>query len=364
MAGLLAAHGFTTVYCTPHQIRGCFEAGNDRVRQGITALQQLITESGIVLNLKAGREYILDENLLTALEDPLPLGDSRLILIEIPARLSDAMVRQLLYAVVRAGFTPVIAHPERCPLLVPPRQNSEKPGIFGAMSRFLSGGRRSETAPDGGDSGGNPLLEYLRDLGCSFQGILVRYSDNFVVMIKVVVIGIMMLPLALSPDDIRLFSSIPLALMLMLTGLYMVAPKCNHIIMQAFYYSAGTLIIFMIANLGRDEVYLGIDLLDYSYGFFTLLLLCVGFKVLIRKRMLKLVVSPFEYLVLLIVLSIPLLPAAFTASYHLLTVAAESVILFVAFKIIIRKEALKNRYVILALMITTVGLSARYLLGV
>lgn len=179
MAELLAAHGFTSVHCTPHQIRGCFEAGNDRVRRGIAELQQLITANGIPLTLLAGREYILDEYLLSALEDPLPLGDSRLILLELPSTIPDAMVRQLIYAVVRAGFTPVIAHPERCPLLTPLRHDTEKPGIWNTLGRFVSGGRRPETAPESGNSTGNPLLEYLRDLGCSFQGNLGSFNGFY-----------------------------------------------------------------------------------------------------------------------------------------------------------------------------------------
>ena len=78
MAGLLAAHGFTTVYCTPHLMRGCHEAGNDEVLRGIRELQHLINANHIPLTLLPGREYCLDEYLLTALEDPLPLGEADL----------------------------------------------------------------------------------------------------------------------------------------------------------------------------------------------------------------------------------------------------------------------------------------------
>ncbi len=82
-------------------------------------LQGRVRDSGIPLTLLPGREYWLDEYLPVALDDPLPLGDSRLVLVEIPPRLTGEMVRRLLYDVVRAGFTPVVAHPERCPLLEP-----------------------------------------------------------------------------------------------------------------------------------------------------------------------------------------------------------------------------------------------------
>ena len=39
MASALSVAGFTTVYCTPHLIRGCYEAGNDEVRLGVAELR-------------------------------------------------------------------------------------------------------------------------------------------------------------------------------------------------------------------------------------------------------------------------------------------------------------------------------------
>lgn len=179
MARLLAAHGFTTVYCTPHMIRGHFEAGNDQVLQAVSELQGLVTANGIPLTLLPGREYYLDEYLLHHLEDPLPLGDSKLILVEIPATTAPDTVQQLFYAIVRAGFAPVVAHPERCPLLTPGRRQAEKGGLWGRVGRFLPGGGRQETLPRAGGGSGNQLLDYLRDLGCSFQGNLGSFNGFY-----------------------------------------------------------------------------------------------------------------------------------------------------------------------------------------
>src|ERR1035437_8750327 len=83
MASALSAAGFTTVYCTPHLIRGCYEAGNDEIRRGVAELQERVNSNGIPLTLLTGREYCLDEYLLASLEGRLPLGNSLLILLEI-----------------------------------------------------------------------------------------------------------------------------------------------------------------------------------------------------------------------------------------------------------------------------------------
>lgn len=184
MAAVLAKKGFTTIYCTPHYMRGCYETGNDEVLRKVGELQQLIEDKGIPVTLLPGREYCLDEYLLVALENPLPLGDSRQILVEIPSRLSSNLVQELFYDVVRSGFIPVIAHPERCPLLVPPERQRENRGMWRSISRFLSTGHQYKAPPDARDSTGNPLLDYLRELGCSFQGNLGSFTGFYGRQIK------------------------------------------------------------------------------------------------------------------------------------------------------------------------------------
>jgi protein-tyrosine phosphatase len=182
MAELLSGYGFTTVHCTPHLIRGCFEANTVEVLQGIDVLQERITAHNIPLTLLPGREYYLDEFLPEYLEDPLPLGNSRQILIEIPPRTTADMVRQLIYRVVRSGFTPVIAHPERCHLLEPVLERNSGRGILGALKGLF--GSRDTASQNRSDSTGNLLLDYLRDVGCGFQGNLGSFTGFYGPQIK------------------------------------------------------------------------------------------------------------------------------------------------------------------------------------
>jgi len=196
LAAALAAGGFTEVYCTPHLVRGIHEAGNDEVRWGVATLQERLNADGIPITLRSGREYCLDEYLRDALEDPLPLGDSRLLLVEILPHSNAGTVRRLLYDVVRAGFTPVIAHPERSSLLEPPGAANGNGGILGGLRNLFPGrGNVHGAHPDGqggrargGNGHGeraqenaaeNPLLAYLRDLGCSFQGNLGSFTGFY-----------------------------------------------------------------------------------------------------------------------------------------------------------------------------------------
>jgi len=184
MASALAGAGFGTVYCTPHLKRGCYEAGNDQIRRGVTELQQRLDYNDISLKLLPGREYCLDEYLLESLEDPLPLGTTRLILVEFLPQVSADMIRQLLYGVVKKGFTPVIAHPERCSLLEPvvPAGNG---GFIGSIKSLLKGSNHERSGNnDAPDSTGSPLLDYLRDLGCCFQGNIGSFAGFYGRQIK------------------------------------------------------------------------------------------------------------------------------------------------------------------------------------
>ena len=179
MAAALAAAGFRTVYCTPHRMPGCYDASNDQVRQGVAVLQGRLQENNIPLLLRSGCEYSLDEYLLASLDDPLPLGESRLILVEILPRLTAEMVRKVLYNVVRRGFTPVIAHPERCLLLAPVVPRAEGNNFFASIKNLIAGGHRAMDEQALPGQTGNPLLDYLRELGCSFQGNLGSFQGCY-----------------------------------------------------------------------------------------------------------------------------------------------------------------------------------------
>lgn len=112
MARLLVAAGFREVCCTPHCIRGSYDTTPEEVCEATTALQGALHGEGIALRLQPGMEYYLDEFFLD-LQVLLPLGDSRLLLVEAPGQANAEVVRQGLEKVCAAGLTPLIAHPER-----------------------------------------------------------------------------------------------------------------------------------------------------------------------------------------------------------------------------------------------------------
>lgn len=173
MARLLEHAGYREVHCTPHLIKGLYDASTDDVLNALCRLQEALDNAGIAIRLRAGREYFLDEFLLDHIRHPLPLEGANCIMIEIPGHLSEDFVKDTLFEVTCKGFIPLIAHPERCRLFESP--DSEDPSGSNRLFPWLWSVRKS---PSPSISGSN-LLGYLRQLGCRFQANLGSFEGQY-----------------------------------------------------------------------------------------------------------------------------------------------------------------------------------------
>lgn len=159
MARSLAASGYRQICCTPHAMCGVYDNDRQRVEQALADLQRQLDAAGIALQLLPGMEYYLDEYFPGHLANPVPLGATRLLLVEIPSRAHPEMIRDHLFQIVRQGLVPLLAHPERIPSL---RWSDSRPS-GGLWSRLTS--RLSTPSTEAQFD----LLD-LRALGCQFQG--------------------------------------------------------------------------------------------------------------------------------------------------------------------------------------------------
>ena len=161
MAAALLRAGFTGVYCTPHLIKSLYEADNKSIMSSIETLQTRLNNENISLKLFPGREYYLDEFLSGYLENPLPLGETNFIMIEIPIHISPELIKDTCFSIKRRGFIPMIAHPERCNIFGMPHKKEK--------SWFkLNNSKRNDKNSEQYKS--SSLVEYLKDIGCAFQG--------------------------------------------------------------------------------------------------------------------------------------------------------------------------------------------------
>jgi protein-tyrosine phosphatase len=198
MALALRRAGFSSVCCTPHMVKGSFEADNATVRATVASLQAELSRRQIYLQLLPGREYYLDEFLTDHLKDPLLLGDTRLLLVEVSSLLPVEFVKESFFQLKSAGYTPLVAHPERCRLLElppPPRKglgdmfsvlNSKlkthacAPKRYSAQEQNSSGPQSGSSGPQSGSGPEDAsLLAYLRHLDCKFQGNLGSFTGFY-----------------------------------------------------------------------------------------------------------------------------------------------------------------------------------------
>lgn len=184
IAEILAEAGFTNVHCTPHSISGSYEASSVRIRQATLELQEAICKAGIPLRVFAGSEYYCDEFLPARLHDPLPLGDSNMILMEAPLQATPTLLSSIAYHVSLSGFTPLFAHPERCPLL----NSTEKAefnsrSILGSILRFANAKLKTKISAPNLEPGTSnieyDLSSLLRSIGCRFQGNLGSFAGIY-----------------------------------------------------------------------------------------------------------------------------------------------------------------------------------------
>lgn len=166
MARILAGFGFREVCCTPHCIRGSYDTTPALAREAVARLQAALEREGIDLRLQPGMEYYLDEYFLE-LDELLPLGDGRLVLVEAPSQGSMAVISEGIFRIARQGLTPLFAHPERCALLAPPATG----GFFAKLWRNL--------ATPGAKITPQNSLNMLKEMGCLFQGNLGSFSGVY-----------------------------------------------------------------------------------------------------------------------------------------------------------------------------------------
>ncbi len=110
----LKSLGYNKIITTPHIMMHRYPNSSTDIKEGLTALQERVNQEQIDIEIEAAAEYYLDEHLmnLVAQYDILTFGDNYLLFemsyINHPVNLED-----MVMVMIEAGYTPVLAHPER-----------------------------------------------------------------------------------------------------------------------------------------------------------------------------------------------------------------------------------------------------------
>jgi protein-tyrosine phosphatase len=115
MARMASADGVFTVVCTPHVTPGVYDNGADAIYAAVARLDRMLADAGIPLNLAAGADVHIAPALHTQLRDKrVPtIARSRYFLFEPPHHVVPPRLPEAVTVLLRAGFVPIVTHPER-----------------------------------------------------------------------------------------------------------------------------------------------------------------------------------------------------------------------------------------------------------
>jgi len=110
----LSQAGITDVILTPHYIRKVFDNTYLSNIQKLNELKERLLEKGININLRHGSEVFLDDNIWEDIEQhKLCISNTKYVLVETCFTGFPSNILDILYQLVRKGYKPILAHPER-----------------------------------------------------------------------------------------------------------------------------------------------------------------------------------------------------------------------------------------------------------
>jgi protein-tyrosine phosphatase len=115
MARIAVADGIRTMACTPHIYPGLYMNDAAGIRAARDALQTVLQDHGIDLQLTTGADVHLVPGLIEGLRaGTIPsLHGTRYVLLEPPHHVAPPHFAESVFQLITAGYVPVITHPER-----------------------------------------------------------------------------------------------------------------------------------------------------------------------------------------------------------------------------------------------------------
>ena len=115
MAKAFVADGVSVVACTSHILPGLYHNSGPQIRHATAQLQQHLDRQGIPLRLVTGADNHITPNFVAELDSGrlLSLADTRYVLVEPPHHIAPPRLEDLFFALLVAGYVPVLTHPER-----------------------------------------------------------------------------------------------------------------------------------------------------------------------------------------------------------------------------------------------------------
>jgi len=133
--------GISTIVSTSHALHPLYNVPFDVVNEQIVQLQMAIDQSNMPLKLYTGQEVRLAGNILELYEKKQlhTLANSNYLLLELPSNHIPKYTKDIIYSLLTAGITPIIAHPERNRVISENPSHLEQIIREGALAQITSG---------------------------------------------------------------------------------------------------------------------------------------------------------------------------------------------------------------------------------
>lgn len=119
MLKIAVDNGTTHIVATPHVIEGDWLPSWELITDSCEELKQLASQLGLNLNIYPGGEIAMNMDILEIIKQPGPycMNGGRYLLVELPAAEIPDFADDFFFTLQARGITPIIAHPERHPVI-------------------------------------------------------------------------------------------------------------------------------------------------------------------------------------------------------------------------------------------------------
>ncbi|WP_435355946.1 tyrosine-protein phosphatase [Emticicia sp. SJ17W-69] len=112
----LSALGYRKIIATPHVMNGYYNNASEDILQALYILKSVLRRKNIDIEIEAAAEYYLDDELFRLIDrnDVLTFGgEKKYLLFETSFVTRPSYILESTLKIKKAGYTPVLAHPER-----------------------------------------------------------------------------------------------------------------------------------------------------------------------------------------------------------------------------------------------------------
>jgi len=126
--------GYEKVITTPHIMFDAYKNTPKSIKKGLASLQDAARSEGIEIEIEAAAEYYLDEGLYDHLRSGEVMSiKGKYLLFETSYVSKPLQLEEMIFEIGAAGYTPLMAHPERCRYIKDPEQEYGRLKDLGVM---------------------------------------------------------------------------------------------------------------------------------------------------------------------------------------------------------------------------------------